>query len=162
VVGKQISRAFYQKTHTSSCYFGCFTGGRQGLRSTQDFPEDFDGIVARSTAFAFNNLTSRSGHFFTATRPTNASTFVPAEMWPAIHADILKQCDTLDGAADGILEDPSLCTYRPEGLLCAPSATNTTSWLTAPQISTVHKIFSPTYGPDGSPSLILACSQAAN
>jgi len=62
--------------------------------STQEFPEDFDDIVARSAASAFSNLTSWSGHFFTATGPTNASTFVPAEMWPIIHADILKQCDT--------------------------------------------------------------------
>lgn len=150
VVGKQISKAFYQKTHTRSYYFGCSTGGRQGLKSTKDFPEDFDGIVAGSAASAFNNLTSWSGHFFTATGPTSASTFVPAEMWPIIHADILKKCDTLDGAADGILEDPSLCIYLPEGLLCAPSAANTTGWLTAPQISIVHKIFSPIHGPDGS------------
>lgn len=63
---------------------------------------------------------------------------------------ILKQCDTLDGAIDGILEDSSLCIYRPKGLLCAPSTTNTAGCLTAPQISTVHKIFSPTCGPDSS------------
>ncbi|OCL10488.1 putative feruloyl esterase [Glonium stellatum] len=150
VVGKQISKAFYQKTHTNSYYFGCSTGGRQGLKSAQDYPEDFDGIVAGSAASAFNNLTSWSGHFFTATGPTNASTFILADLWPIIHKDILKQCDTLDGAADGILEDPSLCLYRPEGLLCAPNTTNTTGCLTTPQISTVRKIFSPIYGPDRS------------
>lgn len=69
-------------------------------------------------------------------------------MWLIIHTDILKQCDILDGAIDGILGDPSLCIYRPKGLLCAPSTTNTAGCLTAPQISTMHKIFLPTCGPD--------------
>lgn len=33
----------------------------------------------------------------------------------------LSQCDYSDGAADGIIEEPSLCKFRPEALICRPS-----------------------------------------
>lgn len=46
VVGKQISQAYYGTAHKKSYYLGCSTGGRQGLKSVQDYPEDFDGVVA--------------------------------------------------------------------------------------------------------------------
>ncbi|EON69633.1 hypothetical protein W97_08893 [Coniosporium apollinis CBS 100218] len=148
VVGKQISNAFYGAPHTKSYYLGCSTGGRQGLKMVQDFPDAFDGVVAGAPANAFNNLTSWSGHFYTLTGPVNASTFIPASMWPVIHQDILDQCDNIDGYADGILEDPDLCQYRPESLICGPG--NTTNCLTGEQASTLRQIFSPLYGLDGS------------
>lgn len=58
LLGKQISEAFYQIPHNKSYYLGCSTEGRQGFKEAQDFPEDFDGIIAGAPAFAFNNLTS--------------------------------------------------------------------------------------------------------
>ena len=63
VVGKEITEAYYQRNYSKSYYLGCSTGGRQGFKSAQKFPEDFDGIVAGAPALAFNNLSSWSGHF---------------------------------------------------------------------------------------------------
>ncbi|KAF2823693.1 tannase and feruloyl esterase [Ophiobolus disseminans] len=148
VAGKDISKTFYGKTHTKSYYLGCSTGGRQGFKSVQAFPGDFDGVVAGAPAFAFNNLTSWSSHFLPLTGLQNASTFVPIGMWLAIHQDILKQCDTIDGAADGILESPELCNYDPAGLVCAPG--QNTSCLTPLQADTVRSIYSPLLASDGS------------
>lgn len=148
MVGKQISQTFYGRTHSNSYYLGCSTGGRQGLKSVQDFPSDFDGVVAGAPAAAFNNLTSWSGYFYTVTGPTNASRFIPATLWPIIHKDILRQCDGIDGYVDGIIEDPDLCQYRPEALICNPG--NSTNCLTGEQANTVRLIFSPLYGEDGS------------
>jgi len=71
----------------------------------------------------------------------------PAE-WALVHQDILAQCDTLDGVADGIVEDPDLCTYRPIHLQCAPG--NSTNCLTSAKVQTVEKVFSPLYGANGS------------
>ncbi|KAF2736301.1 tannase and feruloyl esterase [Polyplosphaeria fusca] len=148
VVGKQISKTFYGKDHSKSYYLGCSTGGRQGFKEAQDFPEDFDGIVAGAPAVAFNNLSSWSGVFYTYTGPPTAATYVPTNLWPVIHADILKQCDSIDGYADGILEDPSLCKYDPTGLTCKSGQSS--NCLTATQVNTVKKIFSPVYTDDGS------------
>lgn len=55
--GKDLVRIFYGKPQTKSYYSGCLMGGRQGMKSAQDFPEYFDGILAGAPAIAFNNLT---------------------------------------------------------------------------------------------------------
>lgn len=149
VVGKQITRSFYGSAHTKSYYLGCSTGGSQGFKSAQDFPEDFDGIVAGAPAFPISNLTSWSASFAIKTGRANSSTFVPPNLWAVVHQDILKQCDTLDGYADGILEDASICNYTASGLLCGSEA-NSPTCLTAAQVETVHKVFSPLYAADGS------------
>jgi feruloyl esterase len=150
VIGKQVSASFYGQKHKKSYYLGCSTGGRQGMKSAQDFPEDFDGIVVGAPAVAFNNLSSWSGSFLLETGPPDSPTFVPFEKWPAIHDDVLAQCDGIDGYKDGIIEDPQLCDYRPESLLCAPGTpSNSTTCLTGPQAATVRAIFSPLYGENG-------------
>lgn len=148
VVGKQVSAAFYGQEHDKSYYLGCSTGGRQGFKEAQDFPDDFDGLVIGAPGVSFNNLSAWSGSFFRETGTPDAETFIPLTMWPVIHQDILDQCDGIDGYVDGIIEDPDLCSYRPESLLCA--ATNATDCLTGAQANTVREIFSPLYGENGS------------
>jgi feruloyl esterase len=135
------------KAHESSFYLGCSTGGRQAFKEIQDFPGDFDGVVAGAPAVAFNNLSSWSGSFFLKTGSPGSPTFLTPDMWALVHEDILAQCDTIDGVADGILEDPEMCPYRPEALQCAPG--NSTNCLTSPQVQTVRKVFTDLYGEDG-------------
>lgn len=148
VVGKEITKAYYQRDYNKSYYLGCSTGGRQGFKEAQDVPEDFDGIVAGAPAVAFNNLSSWSGHFLLITGANDSATFLTPQDWALVHQDILTQCDGLDGAVDGILENPDLCTYRPESLQCSPG--NTTACLTSAQVQTVRQIFAPYYGVNGS------------
>jgi feruloyl esterase len=143
VTGKKVTKQFYGKKHHKSYYLGCSTGGRQGFKSAQDFPDDFDGIVAGAPAIAFSNLTSWSGHFYAITGPANASTFVTVPQWVMVHGDVLKQCDKLDGYEDGIIEDPRLCNYDPTGLTCPEGTTNSTTCLTPTQVETVKAVFSP-------------------
>lgn len=150
ILGKQITKSFYGRPHTKSYYLACSTGGRQGFKEVQDFPGDFDGVVAGAPAFAFDNLTSESGYFYTITGPPNSSTFVTAAMWQVIHQDVLKQCDKLDGYADGIIEDPLRCNYDPDDLLCSRPHANESACLTAEQALVVKKVYSPVLGPDGS------------
>ncbi|KAJ3543787.1 hypothetical protein NM208_g3392 [Fusarium decemcellulare] len=148
VLGKDISKTFYGKPYTKSYYLGCSTGGRQGWKEVQSFPDDFDGVVAGAPAFSFNNLTSWSCHFLPLTGQAGADTFIPLDMWPTIHQDILDQCDDLDGAKDGILEAPDLCDYDPSGLLCGDGETS--NCLTSTQIKTLRSIYSPLLATDGS------------
>lgn len=151
MVGKEIAKQFYGEVHKKSYYLGCSTGGREGFKSAQDFPEDFDGIVAGAPALAFNNLTSWSGHFYNLTGPEGSDTFVPIPTWQTtVHQDILKQCDLLDGYEDGIIEDASICKYNASTLLCGGSNTNSSTCLTAKQVETVQKVFEPLTLSDGS------------
>lgn len=144
ILGKEVSASFYGEAHKKSYYFGCSTGGRQGFKEAQDFPEDFDGYVVGAPALALENLTSWSGSFYVETGTTDAPTFVPLSMWPVIHQDILDQCDHLDGYVDGIIEDAALCSNYTlsKSLLCS-SGSNSTACLTDVQANTVREIFSP-------------------
>jgi feruloyl esterase len=97
-----------------------------------------------------NNLMSWSGNFFISTGPPESPSFVSQNMWATtIQKDVLDQCDSLDGLVDGLIEDPSLCHYDPSRLLCNGTATKSTSCLTAAQIETVRKIYSPLVYSDG-------------
>ncbi|KAL3420131.1 feruloyl esterase B-2-like protein 3 [Phlyctema vagabunda] len=149
VVGKQVTQAYYNSNYTKSYYLGCSTGGKQGFKSVQEFPEDFDGVVAGAPALYSPALTAWSGHFYPILGSSNSSTFVPSALWLVIHDEILKQCDGLDGVSDGIVEDVDLCQFRPEALQCAPGATNTTACLTGAQVGAVREVFSDYYGLDG-------------
>ncbi|KAF5023525.1 hypothetical protein F66182_4392 [Fusarium sp. NRRL 66182] len=149
VIGKDVTRDFYGREHTKSYYLGCSTGGRQGWKEAQDFPDDFDGIVAGAPAMRFNGLQSRSGSFWGFTGPPGSPGFLSTEEWDMVMEDTLAQCDEpLDGVKDGVIEDPNLCVYRPESLICSEGQTE--GCLTAPKIEVVRRVFSPLYGNNGS------------
>lgn len=143
VVGKEVVKAFYEKEHDKSYFLGCSAGGRQGFKAAQDFPGDFDGIVAGAPAFAFDNLTSWRGTFFRNGGAPGDPGYVSPELWSMVHEDVMTKCDFLDGFVDGIIEDPNLCNYRPDDLLC--SGNYTQDCLTTAQASAVRSAFSPFY-----------------
>ncbi|KAH8705459.1 Tannase/feruloyl esterase [Talaromyces proteolyticus] len=147
--GKKLTKAFYQKSPTKSYYMGCSLGGRQGIKAAEIFPHDFDGIVAGSPAVDFNNLVSWRASFFPITGSVNSSNFITADTWDTlIHNEVLNQCDGLDGVLDGIIEDPTICSFRPEAMACS-GPTNTTDCLTPTQVEIVKRVFSPFLREDG-------------
>ena len=64
-----------------------------------------------------------------------------------MHEAVLDQCDGIDGVMDDIIEDPSLCNFRPEAILCKDATV--TNCLAPLQVETVRAIFSPLYGENG-------------
>ncbi|KAK2754285.1 Tannase and feruloyl esterase [Arachnomyces sp. PD_36] len=147
VVGKQITDMFYEESFDKSYYLGCSTGGRQGFKSAQQFPEDFDGIVAGAPAISFNGLVAWSANFLPVMGAKDSDTYVTPELWAVVHEEILRQCDGLDGAEDGVIEDPDMCHPTWDTLICGPG--QKTGCLTSVQANTVEQVFSPFYGEDG-------------
>ncbi|KAH7353288.1 tannase and feruloyl esterase [Plectosphaerella cucumerina] len=147
VLGKQTVEAFYGKKHSKSYYLGCSTGGRQGFMEAQNFPNDFDGITAGAPAFAWAGLMVWEGYFATITGPPGSPTFLSPELWAVVLKDLYEQCDDLDGHVDGVIEDPDLCQYKPEGLICGSE--NSSDCLTGLQAETVRRVFSPLYDRQG-------------
>ncbi|KAL3456644.1 tannase and feruloyl esterase family protein [Aspergillus heterothallicus] len=150
-LSKAVVHSFYKKSHTYSYYYGCSTGGRQGFKSAQTYPTDFDGIIAGAPAFDFNHLVDWSGHFYGITGPNATDPrFLTATQWAVVSAAILRQCDArLDGVADGIIEDTSKCDFNPKSLLCSRKNKDRSKCLTPLQIQTVRKIYSPLVTPKG-------------
>lgn len=151
VVGKSLTEHFYNKPSNKSYYLGCSLGGRQGFKASEMFPADFDGIVAGSPALDFNNLISWRGHFFPITGAVESPDFLTPKTWTKlIHDEVLRQCDGIDGVLDSIIEDPNLCYFRPEALLCPKNdGGNSTTCLTHNQVLQVRAIFSPYYDSEG-------------
>jgi feruloyl esterase len=136
VKSKAIINAFYGNAPQLSYWNGCSTGGRQGLKEAQMFPNDYDGIIAGAPA----NRTAMSLWVAFAVLKDEAS-YIPAEKYPVIHQAVLNACDAIDGVKDGLIEDPRQCNFDPKVLLC--KAGDNASCLTAPQVEAVRKIYSP-------------------
>lgn len=146
--GKTLSKKLYKKSYTKSYYLGCSLGGRQGVKSAEKFPKDFDGIVAGAPGVDFNNLVSWRARFYTITGPKTDPNFIPATAWKTwIHDEVLRQCDIIDGVKDGIIEDPALCKFDPSTLLCGGNST--VNCLNQNQVNQINTIFSDYKYPTG-------------
>jgi feruloyl esterase len=151
VVGKQIVEAYYGRPHSKSYYMGCSTGGRQGTQAALKFPADFDGILAGAPATDFNHLvhwTNMLAQYIGAPASESSPAFIPPRLWKTVEAEVMRQCDGIDGVLDGIITEPDACDFRPEVLLCPPDATLDDACLTRPQVEALRKIYSPLYGID--------------
>ena len=56
VVGERLVDGYYSEAPEQKYYFGCSTGGRQGLTAMQRYPNDFDGIIAGAPVFSLPRL----------------------------------------------------------------------------------------------------------
>ncbi|KAH7099958.1 Tannase/feruloyl esterase [Auriculariales sp. MPI-PUGE-AT-0066] len=143
LVGKELVHQFYGSPASYSYYAGCSQGGRQGFRAAEQFPGDFDGILAGDPAI---KLISLAAWFGLASEPFR--TGKPGEMaptdWAIVHKETLKQCDNLDGKADGIIAYPEDCHFRPEALLCSMKHHQPPCLSTA-QVDGLRKLYSPVY-----------------
>ncbi|EMR65439.1 putative feruloyl esterase b protein [Eutypa lata UCREL1] len=150
ITTKQLAPLFYGEEVDKSYFIGCSLGGRQGIKAAEMFPEDFDGILAGAPAVDFNSLYSWRASFFPITGAAGSENFISADTWTTtIHDEVLKQCDGIDGVADGIIEDPTLCLFEPNTLLCGtydPSV----ACLNSAQIQVVKAIFNDYTWPNGS------------
>jgi len=140
VKAKTIIDAFFGRAPALSYWNGCSTGGRQGLKEAQKFPEDYDGIIAGAPA----NRTAISLWIAHAVLKDPAS-YIPPAKYPLVHRAAVAACDGLDGVKDGLIDDPRACTFDPAVLLCTDG--DAPSCLTAPQVTAAKKIYAPATNP---------------
>ncbi|KAH9917129.1 feruloyl esterase-like protein [Epithele typhae] len=141
VNGKAIIEQYYRHSINKSYYLGCSSGGRQGLKEVQEFPEDFDGVVRVVYTFSLSHLQPWSLHMNLLVQPETSDRFIPANLWTDVIApEVLNQCDHLDGLSDGIIADPRTCSFRPETLTCRPGQ-NASTCLTGTQVFTLKHIY---------------------
>ena len=145
VRAKAIVEAFYGAAPQHAYWNGCSSGGKQGLKEAQEFPEDYDGIVAGAPANAWTRLsTSMIAVAQVAAAPGGA---IPETKYPLIHRAVLQQCDRLDGVEDGLLENPARCPFNPGVLQCKDGDSPTC--LTGPQVATLKRAYAPTRSAGG-------------
>ncbi len=141
VVGKALTQAFYGKPPRYSYFVGNSTGGRQGLSEAQRFPEDYDGIVSGCPAINWPRFLTAA--LWPQVIMREANHWVPKAKLDAATAAAIAACDGADGVVDGVLNDPTTCTYDPQALVGTPVGGST---FTAADAAIVRQIWE---GPRG-------------
>jgi len=117
VIGKQLVKQFYGREAAFSYWNGCSTGGRQGLRMAQDYPGDYDGILAGAPAIHWDRFQGAMLWYPLVAQRENGGpvgggdrTAMSAKYRLATERAVAA-CDSDDGVSDGVLRDPRRCTY---------------------------------------------------
>jgi Tannase and feruloyl esterase len=144
VTAKTIVTAHYDTRPLRSYFNSCSTGGRQALIEAQRYPEDFDGIVAGDPSWDQMRLYAARVWLNTYVNRSPAAV-IPASQYPMIHNAVLDKCDALDGVKDGVLEDPSRCSFDYATLTC--TGDDRPDCLTKDQVETAKAMTSPIRDP---------------
>lgn len=144
VAAKSVTNAFYGTGPRLSYWNSCSTGGRQGLREAQMYPQDYDGIIAGAPAL--NPVRAAAGRMQVSHAILkDAASYIPPAKYPMIHQAVVAACDAIDGLKDGLIDDPRACTFDPRALACQEG--DGPSCLTPSQVEAATKILSPVIDP---------------
>ena len=139
VKGKALAAAFYGKPPERSYFFGCSSGGYEGLMEAQRFPTDYDGIVAGAPANNWTRLMAGDLEGVLAVSKDPAASLSSSALG-LLHRGAIAACDSGDGVADGTLEDPRQCKFDPAVLTCSAGQA-AGSCLTPAQVSAARRIY---------------------
>jgi len=88
-------------------YIGTSQGGREALTVAQRYPADYDGVAANVPIVSFSTLMLAPELIRIHEKPS-ANWVTPAKI-NAIRGEFMRQCDALDGLADGIINNYMAC-----------------------------------------------------
>ena len=127
---KALVNRYYGRKPDHSYFMGCSTGGREAMMAAQRLPLEFDGVVAGNAAFNFSRLVSNQIWSLqtvakvaprdAAGKPLYSQAFSDVQL-KAVETAILRQCDALDGLADGMINDHKACRFDPATVSCGAS-----------------------------------------
>ena len=140
LAAKTLIGRYYSAPLGHSYFLGCSGGGRQALKELQDYPLDYDGIVAGAPG-PYMPLISVRMMWFSLMQKHNPAGALSDADWTLYERATISACDRLDGVKDGIMEDPRACRFRPRTLLCHPGQTG--NCLTAPKLAMLEAIIAP-------------------
>jgi len=135
---KKLLQIFYGQAPRYAFYDGCSQGGHEGLLEAQQYPHDFDGIVAGAPASIHQplNVWYQSWNALANQGPDGQPILTLDKLAP-LHAAVVTAC----GDANGLVMDPSSCDFDPRSIQCPAGAPDTSSCLTAAQVKTVRKLY---------------------
>jgi hypothetical protein len=115
---KALAAHYYGKAHRYAYWDGYSTGGRQGMKLAQVYPQHFDGVLAGAPAFNWTRFITAEMHPQVVMRQ-DLGAVIPAAKINAASTAAINACG---GATLGFLIDPLSCRYDPTrdaNTLCA-------------------------------------------
>ena len=118
VLGKQLANYFYGTPVTLSYWNGCSTGGRQGLKIAQTFPNDYNGLLVGAPAIHWDRFQAyQIWPQVTRNIETNGTVYTSANLTAkqnlATNAAVASCQSSPAGIGDGYITDARKCTYDP-------------------------------------------------
>lgn len=98
-----IMERLYGKRPQYNYYVGNSQGGREALTVAQRYPKDYNGIIATVPIVNFSSL--MLGPELIRIQEIPLKNWVTPAKVNAIRAEFLRQCDGLDGLADGVISN---------------------------------------------------------
>lgn len=117
VSAKAVVAARFGRLSSFNYWNGCSTGGKQGLMEAQRYPGDYDGIVAGAPANYLTHLHGWSLWFGQVSNRSPEAVLSPGDH-ALLHASTVRACDKSDGVVDGLIADPTRCSFDPKSLVC--------------------------------------------
>ena len=108
---KAVVKAYYGRAHAKAYFDGFSTGGRQGYKLAQKYPEQYDGILAGAPAFNWTRFITAELYPQVVMQRDLGRTIPNAKLHGA-SALALRACGGAQ-ASWGFLHDPLACTYNP-------------------------------------------------
>jgi len=144
IASKKIIEAQYENAPTRSYFNGCSAGGRQALKEAQRFPADYDGIVAGAPGLDWTGRAAQAVRVMKVLDTNDAARLAPPQT-QLLHRAVVDACDAVDGVTDGLIADPSRCTFDPAVLQCKGAGDG--ACLSPPQVETARLIYSAMVNP---------------
>lgn len=119
LVGKALTAARYGRPADRSYFVGCSTGGRQGLKEAQRYPDDYDGIVAGAPASNWSALMALS----ISIQRNLGNGGLSVDKLGVLKEAAIAACDANDGVVDRVITNTASCDFDPASLQCAAGAT---------------------------------------
>jgi len=116
---KNLIVAYYGKPQLKSYFNGCSDGGREGLREAQDFPKDFDGILAGGAGDHWTQSATEQLYTSLNLKSSGIQGSAGAAILSLVQNAATKECgEVLNGVADGLIINPARCNWDPHTLIC--------------------------------------------
>lgn len=143
---KALATAYYGSAPKYSYFEGGSQGGRQGLSLAQNFPSEYDGIIANEPAINWTEFTMAGMYPQIVFQRDLGGVGLTTEQQDLMSNAAINACDVVGGQHMGYVMDPAACTYDPSvdpNVLCTSSGGNnsTSACVTPAQATAMNKIW---------------------
>lgn len=112
LTAREIAKAYYGTDASHSYFEGCSRGGIQGMKEVQQYPDDFDGVIAGAPGFPSGGFRLWNSRALFPDGPSSG--VLPGDKVALLTTLVLQKCDGLDGIVDGLVDDPRKCNFSPD------------------------------------------------
>ncbi len=140
VTAKDAIRALYGTKAKRAYFHGCSNGGRDALMEVSRFPADYDGVIAGAPAAGWTALMTSFVASRKALLGTNRAPGLGKKL-PLINTAVIAKCDSLDGVADGVIEEPGKCRFDPAELQCKAGTQDAATCLMPAEVAATRTIY---------------------